>query len=148
MQTFLPVPDFAESAKILDLNRLMAQRKEAYQILLALSRQRDGWRRHTATRMWRGHEYALSDYGLVMCEEMLARGREDSVYGKLRGMQYLFRKTGLPYWFGDEAFHAAHRASLLAKSPEYYGQFGWTEAPGIRYVWPADPIETGRVCVI
>lgn len=145
MQTFMPLPDFAATAAILDNKRLMAQRKEAYQMLLALSGRRTGWRMHPATRMWRGHEYALSDYGLVMCEEARRRGFEDTVYGKIRGMLYAFRKTGVPYWFGDEAFHSAHRAALLAKHPEHYGQFGWVEEPAINYVWPADPVTSGFI---
>lgn len=147
MQTFLPVPDFGASAKILDNKRLISQRKEAYQILLALSHKRDGWRRHPATIMWHGHMHALSEYGLVMCEEVYARGFEDTVYKKIRGMQWGLRKSGMPYWLGDEAFHSAHRASLLAKLPTYYSKFGWTETPAINYVWPADPALVGLSCV-
>ena len=148
MQTFLPVPDFGASAKILDNKRLMSQRKEAYQILLALSLKRVGWRRHPATVMWHGHMYALSEYGLVMCEEVRARGFEDSVFQKIRGMQYAFQKSGLPYWFGDEAFHSAHRASLLSKLPTHYAKFGWSESPEINYVWPSDPTLVGKSCVM
>jgi hypothetical protein len=44
--------------------------------------------------------------------------------------------VALPPWFGRDEFHAAHRANLLRKDPEYYGQFGWTESPDMEYVWP------------
>jgi hypothetical protein len=36
MQTFLPLPDFIESAKVLDYKRLGKQRVEAWQILKAI----------------------------------------------------------------------------------------------------------------
>jgi len=47
-----------------------------------------------------------------------------------------------PDWLGRADFHAAHRAVLLAKDPEWYGQFGWPESPAEKvngrwpYVWP------------
>ena len=37
---------------------------------------------------------------------------------------------------GDERLHTSHRSNLLRKAPEWYGQFGWTEAPDMAYWWP------------
>lgn len=42
----------------------------------------------------------------------------------------------MPPWLGNEEFHSRHRSRLLMKDPEHYGQFGWTEKPGLDYIWP------------
>ena len=46
MQTFLPYPDFSESAAHLDRKRLGKQRAETVQVLRALTVPGYGWRRH------------------------------------------------------------------------------------------------------
>lgn len=135
MQTFLPYPDFADSAAVLDDVRLGKQRVEAYQILRSLLEITQGWRHHPAVRMWRGHTNALVDYGLAMCVEWTARGRADTVHDKLLELRRRGRALR-PAWLGDEAFHASHRSNLLRKDPEWYGRFGWLEPPDLPYVWP------------
>ena len=53
MQTFLPYPDFAESARCLDRQRLGKQRVETAQILRCIVENRTGgWANHPAVRMW------------------------------------------------------------------------------------------------
>ncbi|TMR24154.1 hypothetical protein ETD86_05390 [Nonomuraea turkmeniaca] len=59
MQTFLPYPDFAASAAVLDPLRLDKQRVEALQILRALTVSEYGWRHHPVVKMWAGYEAAL-----------------------------------------------------------------------------------------
>jgi hypothetical protein len=54
MQTFLPVANFKESAKILDYRRLGKQRVEARQILNALQGKSKGWANHPATKCGEG----------------------------------------------------------------------------------------------
>ncbi|HEX9036695.1 MAG TPA: MSMEG_6728 family protein [Ktedonobacterales bacterium] len=135
MQTFLPYPDFARSARCLDNRRLGKQRVEAYQILRTLERsddpQRRGWRNHPAVLMWRGYEDALRLYMNVMITEWVARGfRNTMALAPVEGA------PEAPAWLSDPAFHAAHRSNLLRKDPAHYGQFGWTEAPDMPYVWP------------
>jgi len=41
----------------------------------------------------------------------------------------------LPLWLNDN-FCSHHRATLLFKNFEYYSQFGWTEEPKYKYIWP------------
>lgn len=135
MQTFLPYPDFDESAAALDDVRLGKQRVEAYQILRTLLGITQGWRHHPAVTMWRGHPNALIDYGAAMCREWTRRGRADTVLDKL-----LAHRTAdpaePPAWFGDAAFHASHRSNLLRKDADWYGRFGWAEPADLPYVWP------------
>lgn len=139
MQTFLPYADFDASARCLDSRRLGKQRVEAMQILNVHLHGATGWANHPAVKMWRGHTQALACYGLSICEEWRRRNyvsTVDSVF-----IYYLdscpdWDPTMDPPWLGDPAFHASHRAALLAKAPEHYSQFGWAEAPAIAYIWP------------
>jgi len=135
VQTFLPYPDFDESARCLDDGRLGKQRVEAYQIVRTLDEVTRGWRHHPAVKMWRGYEGALVEYGLAMCREWVARGRADTVHDKLL-VHARPQPAARPPWLGDEAVHASHRSNLLRKDPEWYGRFGWREPPDLPYAWP------------
>lgn len=79
MQTFLPVPDFHESARMLDWRRLGKQRSEVLIILRTLSGTgKQGWKNHPATRMWNGYITCLCSYGLAICKEWQNRGYKDN----------------------------------------------------------------------
>lgn len=140
MQTFLPVPDFEQSLRFLDNRRLGKQRVEAMQILLCnLGRTPLGWTNHPATRMWKGYEQALASYGLWACDLWKGKGFADSCAKTFEDHLATcpdWDDSRYPPWFGDPAFHASHRAALLAKEPAHYRQFGWEEEPKIEYVWP------------
>lgn len=130
MQTFLPVPSFEESARILDYRRLGKQRVEAKQILDALTGRSKGWVNHPATLMWKGYEDALAQYMTVCIDEWIRRGYKNT----MATCRVLY--PVLPPWVGDLAFHAAHRSNLLRKAPDYYSKFGWSEGPDLPYIWP------------
>ena len=132
MQTFLPVPDFKESAKILDYRRLGKQRVEARQILNALQGKSKGWVNHPATRMWKGYESALEQYLREMILEWLDRGYNNSMEIPLKRSPIIY-----PKWFGDVNFHASHRSNLLRKNFDYYSEFNWIEGCDLPYIWPA-----------
>lgn len=145
MQTFLPYPDFRESAKALDYRRLGKQRVECKQLLAALGREvtpegsligrpkAHSWSNHPATKMWRGYELALAEYQADMIREWLTRGYQNTMSRVLIPDEV---NLEYPPWLGGEAFHASHRSNLLRKNPAHYGQFGWTESPDLEYVWP------------
>lgn len=129
MQTFLPYPDFKASLACLDYRRLNKQRSEALILLEALW-VGNGWSRHTAARMWRGYEDALTLYMNLAIDEWVRRGYRNT-------MQRLdVPICEMPHWLGDPDFHASHRSNLLRKEPEHYTQFGWTESPDLPYIWP------------
>ena len=140
MQTFLPHPNFHISAKALDYQRLGKQRVEAWQIYRALCGQTAGWRNHPSTRMWAGHELSLLHYGSEMCLEWARRGYVDNMLPRFREAMSVLHLDGAsdapPQWIGNEAFHSSHRAALLFKNPNWYGQFNWLEQPKLDYVWP------------
>lgn len=137
MQTFLPYPDFAASARVLDRARLGKQRVEVWQLLRALTDPAaKGWVNHPAAKMWRGYTGCLAEYGLAICFEWMARGYTDNMTPRIDPYFDAGIGRDRPSWLGDPAFHAAHRSNLLRKDPVWYGQFGWTERPDLEYVWP------------
>ena len=136
MNTFLPFPNFAKSAKSLDYRRLGKQRVEAYQILRTLLGQSIAWIHHPVTKMWCGYEFSLNSYGTIVCCEWIDRGYQDTLLDKFITFQVELPQTGRPPWFGNEDFHRSHRANLVRKYPEYYVPlFGQLEPEP--YVWPA-----------
>src|SRR3954463_15372545 len=78
MQTFLPVADFEQGARLLDSPRLGKQRVETLQILRALELPDYGWASHPAVRMWRRRTPALVAYGLAMVRVWRERGFADT----------------------------------------------------------------------
>lgn len=134
MNTFLPYPDFGQSARALDNKRLGKQRVEVKQILRALAGETQGWRNHPATRMWQGFEAALAEYGWYCCETWIRRGFKDSLSSYFAARLNL--QCATPPWFGDVNFHRAHRSNLIRKLPEHYGPM-WPGVPNnLPYVWP------------
>ena len=135
MQTFLPYPDFAASAAVLDQRRLGKQRVETLQILRALTRETYGWKHHPAVKMWCGYEPALVAYGLAMCDEWTSRGGADTCAVQISAEGPRPSVEDLPPWIGDAEFHRAHRSALLRKDPDHYATH-FDEPDDLPYVWP------------
>ena len=148
MQTFLPYPDFAACARVLDTRRLGKQRVETLQIVRALLVPDYGWRHHPAVLMWKGHPEALGRYGLEVCGEWRVRGFADTCQPKIladrsllgvelvRGQEELAAAGALPPWLGDLALHRSHQSALLRKDPEFYGPHFPGVPDDLPYVWP------------
>lgn len=144
MQTFLPYPDFKDSAECLDKKRCWKQVLETSQILKCLKLTREGstthgWRNHPAVLMWKNYESALVDYYNAFWEVSVNKWKVK--VNKLQKMEKISFPgcLGLPIWFGYDRIHSSHRGRLLAKDFEYYSQFGWKEKPiseSDGYFWP------------
>lgn len=119
MQTFVPLPDFADTMAVLDRRRLGKQRVETFQILATLLRIptldgkiRDGWRHHPAVKMWRGHEVSLARYGLAACDAWSSRGHQDNMWPAFAMITISARdRTVCPNW--REVIDETVRASRL-----------------------------------
>ena len=149
MQTFLPVADFAESARLLDSPRLGKQRVETLQVLRALELPDYGWVTHPVVRMWRGRTAALVVYGRAMVAEWRRRGFADSTDRLIAefapetadASQAELAAAGLlPKWVGNEELHRSHRSNLLAKDPGFYrpafAERFPDEPEDLPYLWP------------
>jgi hypothetical protein len=148
MQTFLPYPDFEQSARALDTKRLGKQRVEVIQIVRALTRPGYGWANHPAVLMWKGYEEALGRYGLVCCEVWLELGYGDTCAGTITadlassGVMEIRRQPALqeagavPPWLGDDAVHLSHRSALVQKEPDVYRPRFPDTPPDLPYYWP------------
>lgn len=143
MQTFLPYPDFAESARVLDNRRLGKQRVEAMTLLHSVIGADTGWENHPAVKMWKPWPEALSVYGLYICTEWRRRGFRDTMLGRFQDEWLrLHRRRKMmifPSWLGDEDFHLSHRMNLVYKDPEFY----MSKFPDVDelfykpdYIWP------------
>ena len=162
MQTFLPCPGFADSARVLDARRLGKQRVETIQVLRALTVPGYGWRHHPAAAMWAGYEEALVRYGLEVCRIWCEPGRADTCaitlgadltagtgLSTVRTQDELDAAGELPPWIGDAALHRSHQSALVRKDPAHYRPL-FPEIPDdLPYVWPSSdrprrvPLQTG-----
>lgn len=149
MQTFLPYPDFTESARVLDRRRLGKQRVEALQVLRGLTVPGYGWRRHPAVRMWTGYEEALVRYGLQMCHVWRDLGHQDSCAAtmvadfaahrpetRVREQPELAEAGELPPWLGVPDLHRSHRSALVRKDPDFYASHFPGVPDDLPYFWP------------
>ena len=128
MQTFLPYPDFKQSAKVLDYRRLGKQRVEVLQLLKALQ-SHNAWSNHPAAKMWKKYERALCEYGMTICKEWISRGYNDTcfdkmveIYDKLDHSYFSESNSKCPLssWLGNKDFHVVHRSNLLRKDLVHY----------------------------
>ena len=140
MQTFLPYPEFPDTAICLDMRRLGKQRVETLQILNTLANGSKAWRNHPAVLMWKGYERYLVNYGLNICIEWSRRGYVDNCGIKLCDKEEEMDRNNIPLiappWLRNEELHSSHRAALLYKNYDFYSQWGWIEEPKLNYFWP------------
>lgn len=147
MQTFLPYPNFAHSARVLDNKRLGKQRAEVKQIGRALRGETRGWVNHPAVVMWRGYEYALMLYGEAVAKEWTRRGYIDATRDEFLARAEEIKKVAhesnalelldMPWWFGMPALHASHASNLVRKEPGWYGTVWPNIGNDLPYAWPS-----------
>lgn len=139
MQTFLPYPDFEESAFSLDTKRLGKQRVETLQIMSALLTGR-GWINHPATKMWAGYEWSLLKYQEAVCAEWTEQGGfKDTCLEKTLDVYHKYRGDDRghdPWWLTIDALHISHQSNLIRKDPKYYAPQFPGVASDLPYYWP------------
>lgn len=140
MQTFLPCRSFVISAKCLDPKRLGKQRVEAYQLINAIEKKKQGikvgYANHPALLMWENNLDALKFYSDCMVGQWIVRGYKNTLPIYLKSaLQVKF-----PDWLIDEEKRnkliESHRSNLLRKDKEYYSQFNWNVPDNLPYYWP------------
>lgn len=136
MQTFLPVPSFEDSSKILDYRRLGKQRVEGLMILRILSGQKSRWINHPAVKMWVGHEKVLQNYTMIMCNEWAERGYKNTIIPEILSFKFDTISYDGVSWIGDKDFHISHQSNLVRKFPEHYRTFFPDVPDNLPYIWP------------
>lgn len=161
MQTFVPYPDAAKSAAVLDQKRLGKQRVETLQLLLWLHAVKiENWDSrfiapriskwtHPAMQMWSGSERALLRYQDAFCDEWTSRGFKDTCKEKSHYVVELINSDSAseewPTWWGNLEMHKSHRSNLVFKDRTFYGSIFPNELPKdeldlkssyLEYIWP------------
>jgi hypothetical protein len=141
MYTFLPYPDFHQSALALEPRRLSRQRVEALYIYDTMTRSTrllptgKRFRGMNTLRMWWGYDNALAMYIEKIIEVWKMRGNENLIRSPMYQLD-----CRMPPWLGDYTFHSAQRSYLLRKDPDWYSQWGWKEPDNLPYIWPHSDI--------
>ncbi len=130
MQTFVPWPDFNESASVLDNKRLNKQLLEGRQIygILVSGRRSGAWVNHPAVKMWRNYDMALFEYLEAIKDECIYRNIQtkknwDAIMDIHNNNWNRGSNTILPPWWDDDRIHLSHRQNLYKKDSEYYAYF-------------------------
>lgn len=124
MQTFLPYPDYEESARALDYRRLGAQINEVQIIAGALLEIDEGFRNHAITKAWEGCTMQLVTFGLACEDEWERRGYK--VRANRIKLEWMLtcaaedENMGRPDWFGNPEVHAEYQGLLVWKDPTFY----------------------------
>ena len=138
MQTFLPYQSYEQSAKCLDNRRLGKQRVEVWQIYRASNGETKGWANHPATKMWDDYDWQLLEYGIICCNEWIARGFNDTLRDKMIEAQTLWERGSDPWWLTETDLCLSHRSNLLRKDREHYIKYFDVSTPDdLEYVWPS-----------
>lgn len=142
IQTFLPVPNFGDTALVLDWDRLSKQRDETLLIMRALLVPGAPWSEHPVVKMWGGHEACLLRYQEVLCRAVIEIHNQPDEY--LERTHTIFdmyqppwgTTDDVPRWFGDVEFHIAHQSNLVRKNREYYKPIFPDVPEDLEYVYP------------
>lgn len=139
MQTWLPLPDFAETALVLDDERLAECIKDAEKVVEANKNGKAKLLEHPSAVMWRGYGLSLVMYGQEMCDEWYRRKQEPHPRAQFfTDLLDTYAATEIqdPPWLGDPMFHACQRSNLLRKNPLHYRRLWPLEAADAVLVWP------------
>lgn len=136
MQTFLPYPDFAKCAAVIDRTRLGNQRNESKVILNTVRGISLGWRHHPAVKMWAGYSNSLIRYSVAFCDEWIKQGYQDNIRDWFLSMTDPNETDNDPPWLGDERLHLSHQSKLISKLPEHYRDLFPGVSDDLEYFWP------------
>ncbi len=152
MQTFLPYPDFHDSAVVIDKKRCWKQVVEAAQILDVLEGRKNGWANHPAVKMWIGYNNVLRGYFNVFLHVSKTLHGINTKYTQLSPYRTGFNPDKdnhdyYPWWLGNKDFHRAMRARLIEKDEEFYlpkfpDDKGFN---GGKYFWPDMETQTFKI---
>lgn len=112
MNTFIPFPTFADSARILDNKRLNKQIVEAWQMI------HGQWQNHPCAKMWAKNIGCLKQYFNFCLQEWKIIRRKNHKFDFMDCGKYEF-----PSWINDSLVFFTHKVNLLRKDFDWYSQY-------------------------
>lgn len=148
MQTFLPYPDFRQSAEVLDKKRCWKQVVEASQILDVLEGRKIGWINHPVVKMWEGYIHELKIYFNAFLKVCKHKHKINTKYKYFQVVsQYMVQNYEMPWWLGNPEFHRAMRSRLIEKNRDFYFPL-FPEDEGFnggKYFWPDNKTKSLKI---
>ena len=165
MNTFLPYPNYADSAACLDNKRLFKQVVECKQMIMALNAgpvscskcwkchpksdlgkicflcldgkiRKTPYYNHPACEAWRGYVPSLCTYMLSCVSEWHCRGFDSGHALKEFALNGLVKVELVdPWWIGIPELHQSWRSRLIQKDPVWYGPI-FGDEPVVPQIWP------------
>lgn len=132
MITYLPYPNYDQTAAVLDSSTLGAARGWTRFILRVVTGHEKAFQHHPSTLMWLGYAESLSNYGCALHDEHNRRGLAAD---PLIDFEY-YPEAVKPPWLGDRSLHLSHQSNLLRKLPAHYAQHFPKVSTGLEYHWP------------
>lgn len=137
MQTFLPYPEFSQSAEVLDKKRCWKQVVEAKQIISVLEGTSTAWRNHPAVKMWEGRVFCLKCYFNEFLYVSIKKHKINTTMSFFPNC-FKWEEPDEPWWLGNENFHRAMRSRLIEKDEAFYlplfpDDKGFNDG---KYFWP------------
>lgn len=131
----MPYEDIELSVRCLDDRRLFKQIVECTWLLNCIgydkiqegnpaivSVKSDFRLRHPTALMWIGYGDLLAEYFNEALKEWFRRGYSSN-YLYLHHEGKMIKRSSVPWWLGNEAFHKAMKARLYDKKPDHYKEF-------------------------
>ena len=141
MQTFLTTfdPNDRLGSYITTFTQLDPKRRNNQVCREGITLLRGKWPNHPAAKLWAPYREELAVYLLAGLVVLYAQSRSSKYLDRPWASEILdaakhAAATGAsgrryPPVFDNPRFCAGHRAALLAKDPDWYSRFGWTETP-------------------
>ena len=86
--------------------------------------------------MWDGHEGALCEYGISICNKWISLGYKDSLKERFEVGLLFAKNRNKPKWWGDKEVHISHQSKLVQKKPDYYREYFKGVSEDMGYIWP------------
>lgn len=109
------------------------------------------WEHHPIVKMWKGHDYAILQYGLAMCSEWVKRGFKDTLARKFcrevagdgcfeeedskTNNKIKDEYVKYPSWIFDKELQLSHQSNLVRKLPEHYRKYFPNVPDNLEYKW-------------
>lgn len=151
MDTFVPFPNFKDSAGVLLEGDAITSLRTALKVMEV--RHEYGnldnnqiFARHPVVELWGEAVPHLCEYAFALIEVVSTHSVVETInLGKIERAveQHLNWGTSGEYrldpprWLGDEMFHAAQRSALMRRSPLHYGEVWPDQDMSIPQYWPA-----------